>query len=159
MRIVFALDRGFAAPVGVALSSLLESRRGAPPRVDLFVSGLDPADAERFRGLAKRHDARLEIREIDGARFHDVPRSERFGLPTYYRFLMPELVDGDRALYLDGDILVRGDLGPLWETPLDGAWLAAVPQLGAQATRHPALGLSPTHAYFNAGVLLVDLAA
>jgi lipopolysaccharide biosynthesis glycosyltransferase len=65
--------------------------------------------------------------------------------------------DVERVLYLDGDIVIVGDVASLWNTDLEGALLGAVDIPGSQAgiMRH---GLRPEDGYFNAGVLLIDLA-
>jgi lipopolysaccharide biosynthesis glycosyltransferase len=103
---------------------------------------------------------------------------------SYFRILMPRLLPADlrRVIYLDADLIVRRDLTQLWELDLrDRLCLAAqdcaAPYLDAAKslenfdrcgrhlgspvpiTNFRELGLSPLAAYFNAGVMLVDLAA
>jgi len=64
--------------------------------------------------------------------------------------------DVDRVLYLDGDIVITGDISPLWHCALDGALLGAVDIPGSpQGVER--LGLRPQDGYFNSGVLLIDL--
>src|SRR3954468_5709111 len=54
---------------------------------------------------------------------------------TYYRLLIADLLpDVDRAIYLDSDVIVCGDLGQLWNTPLHGAHLLAAPQVSPDAS-------------------------
>jgi lipopolysaccharide biosynthesis glycosyltransferase len=80
----------------------------------------------------------------------------------WYRVFLPDLLPAvDRVLYLDADTLVVDALAPLWETPLDGAYVGAVTNvLEPQYAGHPAeLGLPPGRRYFNSGVLLFNLAA
>jgi lipopolysaccharide biosynthesis glycosyltransferase len=77
------------------------------------------------------------------------------------RIFLPELLpDLDRILYLDADTFVTGRLDELWETPLEGAPLAAVPNVVEPAMRsHIAglgLGTGPA-SFFNSGVLLLNL--
>jgi lipopolysaccharide biosynthesis glycosyltransferase len=81
---------------------------------------------------------------------------------TYARLLIPYIFQKtvSRILYLDADILVLGDLRPLWSTDLHGAILGAVPDRWAERIklREPGLESVPlVREYFNAGVLLVDL--
>lgn len=90
----------------------------------------------------------------------------RIGFATYLRVFMPQLwaQDYDRLLYLDGDIFYqRGDISALLRQNLGGAPVAAV--LDTKQWHKPnrpardvaVLGL-PAAPYFNAGVLLIDVA-
>lgn len=86
----------------------------------------------------------------------------RITLPIYYRCFLSELlpVSIDRVIYLDCDLLVLRDLRPLWEVNLEGNVLAAVDDAGcAESDRYERLCYPEVHSYFNAGVLLIDLAA
>jgi lipopolysaccharide biosynthesis glycosyltransferase len=68
-------------------------------------------------------------------------------------FFPPEV---ERALYLDSDIVVLGNIAPLWTADLDGALLGTIDIPGAdRGVAH--LGLRPEDGYFNSGVLLFDL--
>jgi len=73
--------------------------------------------------------------------------------------LTDALPDVDRVVYLDADTLVRHSVLPLW-TALDGAPIAAVTNTTEPAMYEyvQSLGLSDPAEYFNAGVLVMDLA-
>jgi lipopolysaccharide biosynthesis glycosyltransferase len=102
---------------------------------------------------------------------------------TYLRLLMAELLPEHvtRAVYLDADMLVRRDLGALWNEPQDGHAVLAVPDIAAPyidaAASMPSfescrqhlcaftpianyrdLGLPPDAQYFNGGLLVADIA-
>jgi lipopolysaccharide biosynthesis glycosyltransferase len=107
-------------------------------------------------------------REGGAISFISVPDSAVASFPTvgftrkatWYRIYLPDLLPSlDRVLYLDSDLLVTGDLRPLWATGLDGHYLGAVTNvLEPETEHHPAeLGIAPD-TYFNAGVLLMNLA-
>lgn len=85
---------------------------------------------------------------------------------TYYRLFIPDLFPMlDRALYLDSDLLVRGDIAQLYDTELGDHLAAAIPDtfidreesLRLYATKR--VGLENSKDYFNAGVLLMNLRA
>ena len=78
---------------------------------------------------------------------------------TYYRLWLTELLptEVDKVLYLDGDIIVRGSLRPLWDIDLTGYAVAAVPDMSERVMDYERLGYAPELGYFNAGVLLVNL--
>jgi lipopolysaccharide biosynthesis glycosyltransferase len=89
-----------------------------------------------------------------------LPVVAEFTVAMWFRILLPELVDADRVLYLDVDTLVLDDLDPLWRTDLSGSYVGAVTNVLMPHHRHrPAqLGLADD-AYFNSGVLLMNLEA
>ncbi|MEA2353274.1 MAG: hypothetical protein QOJ14_1688 [Thermoleophilaceae bacterium] len=79
----------------------------------------------------------------------------------WYRLFMPDLLPQlDRVIHLDSDAVVTDSLAPLWATELGDRHLAAVTNVfQADHAHHPGrLGL-PANAYFNDGVLVMNLAA
>ena len=142
------------------LHSLLETNRGV--HID-YLHGDDTSAAGRSR-LAKM------VRQMGAdIAFHAVSDSWVEGLPvhdftlkaTWYRIALDELLpDTERVLYLDVDLFVRESLVPLWEMSLEGNVIAAVtnvpPTPDRSYTERPELG---GDRYFNAGVLVMDLAA
>ena len=78
---------------------------------------------------------------------------------TCYRLVLPELLgDVDRCLYIDADTLVVGDLLPLWETDMEGFYIAGVlddiAPVRAQTVGNHIPGIQT---YVNAGVLFMNL--
>ena len=96
--------------------------------------------------------------------FENFPTPAHFSIATYARLLLPELMDVDSALYLDSDVLVQADPGLLMDAGREsGAALAAVRDFGCPTfeTALPdevARTASGSVPYFNAGVLVMDLA-
>ena len=82
-----------------------------------------------------------------------------YTIDTYTRVWLAEFFPAtvDRVLYLDADIVVVGSIAPLWNADLAGALMGAVDIPGSdQGVRR--LGMRAEDGYFNAGVLLIDLA-
>jgi lipopolysaccharide biosynthesis glycosyltransferase len=85
--------------------------------------------------------------------------------PAYFRLLLAEVLPAPvgRAIYLDADTVVSGDLGDLWRRDLGGATVGGVvdrlPRCRDGVANWRALGLDGDAAYYNTGVLLVDLDA
>ena len=75
------------------------------------------------------------------------------------------LADCDRAIYLDSDVTVLQDIAPLMAVDLEGAPMGAVKDSfcsmgGSFPENHQrAIGIRYDDAYFNSGVLALDLAA
>jgi hypothetical protein len=102
----------------------------------------------------------------DANPFVDAPNLSRHGRATWLRLLVPQALAGqyERVLYLDSDILLRGEgIGSLLAVDLGQNVLGAVRD--QQQWRRPWRQVEefrrenlPVAAYFNAGVLLIDVA-
>ncbi|MBS9386954.1 MAG: glycosyltransferase family 8 protein [Dolichospermum sp. BR01] len=84
---------------------------------------------------------------------------------TYYRLMIAEMLpkEFDKAIYLDCDLVVKGDLEELWETDLVEYHILAAPDLivqdvwsSAELPNYKDIGISQAK-YFNAGVLVINL--
>jgi lipopolysaccharide biosynthesis glycosyltransferase len=177
--VVCCADDAYALPLAVAVRSALDHLD--PTRVlSLFVvdGGLSARSRERLLRSWPADRVRVRFLTAQLDRLRNVPRGGHISLATYIRILLPELLPAgiERALYLDCDVLVLGDLGRLWDEPLAGALCLAVQDtaapfidaelanpacLAGTITPRPIenyaeLGLDPRAPYFNSGVMLVD---
>ena len=84
---------------------------------------------------------------------------------TYYRLFIPNLYKHyDKVLYLDSDIIVKGDISELYNTELGENFVGAIPDNFVQCTplawdyveKHIPLGKGAHTRYFNAGILLMN---
>jgi len=87
-----------------------------------------------------------------------IPQSH-YTVDTYTRLWISEFfpAEADRVLYLDADIVVVGSIAPLWNADLAGALMGAIDIPGSDRGV-TLLGMRPEDGYFNAGVLIFDLA-
>lgn len=83
---------------------------------------------------------------------------------AYCRILLSHLLDIPRLIYLDCDVLVFRDLSQLYDLQLsDGKAIAAVPDSETSflaedsSAMAKAIHLPPERAYFNSGVMLMNL--
>ena len=72
--------------------------------------------------------------------------SDHIHYATYFRYAIPEIVEEERILYLDCDMIFTQDLSPLFEVDLQGYGLGAV------------VDKPTTTDGFNAGLLVMDKA-
>lgn len=131
--IVFCADNNFMALTAVAIQSLAETRNPKDKYdVLLLHSGIDQkyeADYQRtFGGLAGFSVRLVNIAEIVADRRFYIENRKDFAQEAYYRLFIPWVLDDayHRALYLDGDMLVRRDIMPLFETAFTDELIAAV---------------------------------
>jgi FkbM family methyltransferase len=124
------------------------------------------------RDPTSKWDSLAQIADEFGAQWspHGIAVDKLAGLPfaagyggyaASYRLLIPELLpDVNRVLYLDADTLILDRIRPLWDIELGDCCVAAVTN---PLYRHmewrlrDQLGMPDRRAYFNSGVMLLDL--
>ena len=164
--LVFAANDRYARGLAVAVdSSLRHLSPAASPEVYILDDGLSDSSRARLRRIVDRVAARETVRWVTDPRqaFGGHRQASAALSSSYLRLLIAEILPRriTRAVYLDSDVLVRGDLSRLLETPLNGAALGAVRDYAIATTTHPWSGLeeqAAPHPYLNAGVLVIDLA-
>lgn len=168
LDLVCAADAAYAMPLAAMLRSVdAHLEPSFPLRVFAIDDGLSPADRDRVgRSLSTRVDLRWTMPcWSQGAR---LPTWGSMPTTTYQKLALGETLPPEvgRAIWLDCDLLVTTDLRALWREPLDGNCLLAVqdrrvPTVGSRFGVGPyrEYGLTPEVPYFNAGVMLLDLAA
>jgi lipopolysaccharide biosynthesis glycosyltransferase len=92
-----------------------------------------------------------------------LPESRVFSHLVWYRTLLPSLLaEHHKVLSLDADTLVLQSLAPLFEQDLGDKPLAAVAaptRAGRWESYCRSIGFEPSHRYFNAGVMMLNLEA
>jgi lipopolysaccharide biosynthesis glycosyltransferase len=151
----------------------------------LYVLDGGLSEANRARLLWSWIDPRLSVEWLrpDMNQVRDLFVSDQVNAVTYLRVLMPDVLPDHvtRAIYLDADMLIRRDLGALWdEEQGDHAALAvpcvAAPYIDAAASmprfeqcrahlaavtpvvNYRELGLPADGLYLNGGMLVADIA-
>jgi lipopolysaccharide biosynthesis glycosyltransferase len=64
----------------------------------------------------------------------------------------------EKLIYLDCDLIVKDDISQLWDIPLFDYTIAAVSDIGG-LFRLEDLNMPSTSAYFNSGVMMINLAS
>lgn len=167
MEIVCATDLKYVMPTGTMLTSLFHNNRDVGIRVHLLHNGIGDGQKAQIADIADKYGQTVVFHMVDESRLASLPVGQAWqnahvgtSRATYYRLLLAELLPSDisRAIYLDGDIIVTGSLGPLWGTDLGGKAVAAVPDsYNNRPDHYNRLRYPQPLGYFNAGVLLIDL--
>lgn len=156
-------------PLAVMLrSAVAHLPPGQPVVVCLLDGGFREGDAERIEraacGVPRDSAGTVEFRRfrIDLGRFGGYSQNAEYSGAIYMRLLLPELLrEFGKVLYLDSDVFVRQDLTPLWQTDVQGRYLAAVQDVmwgtARDIFRDTEPSLEPETPCFNSGVMLVNL--
>lgn len=161
--LVLVGDDAYAMPLATALRSIVEAdRSGESVVVYVLCHDLKDSSRERIERSVPPGSVVFNWIPVGLAQFANFATSPHISKTTYARLLMPTVLPEtvSRALYLDADILVIGELWPLQEANIEGFVIGAVldgldARIKAGESGYEAL--PRVRDYFNAGVLLIDL--
>ena len=170
--IVFACSESFVPYLSVATQSIVDNA-SASRRYDIIVltRDLSPTSMITLSRQTKGANVGIGFLDVDAA-LGDIklPHHGHFRPETYFRLLAPQLLPNvDKAIYLDSDLIVNADIAELYDYDVEGYKLGAtrdadtIGQIdGYDETvgpyLHDELGMDDPHDYFQAGVLLMNLA-
>lgn len=162
ITVFFAADTGYYQHLCVALTSILENNRSCRFAFYVLTDRAGAAEEKNILALRERYE-NFDIRfiavsndDVSGFRLN----MSHITIQTYYRYFIPVIApDLDKALYLDCDLIVDGDIAELWNTNIEGYCLAGVEEAVTPALQRAkkAIGHSDDDTYVNAGVLLMNL--
>lgn len=162
LHLVMASNDGYAPYMGVSLFSMLENNAKEFDRIHIYIidNGISEENREKLQ-------AQTEVYPHVTTTFHDLrdrlsefhPKIDNgWDNAVYGRIFIDEVVEEgvEKALYVDGDTIVKGSLRELMCTDLGENCLAGVTDF-SEPKRIRYLNMAETDHYINSGVLLVDL--
>lgn len=164
--IFFAVDDNYAPYLAVSMRSLIDN---ASPdyqyNIYVLIDKLNEYNTAVLCGMATDNVSVETInvtRKLDA--FGDMLHlRDYYTKTTYYRFFIPALFPQyERGLYLDCDIVVKGDISQLYNVALGDNVLAAAPEevmlmVDVFGTYVEAVLEVPRNEYFSAGILVMNL--
>lgn len=166
--VVISSDENIFFSVGVVIESLASTAaEGTFYEVHVFCAANVSAESKaKLAAVAARHAAKVSVECVDmGDAFAGINRTHAYvnHVSAWKMLIAERLPSCDKALYLDTDLIVRGDLSALYATDLGDSYLGGVPNMLNQITLREKIAAQAQMAdmdwYVNAGVLLFNLAA
>lgn len=161
LHLACASNFAYAPHCAAMLHSVLAHRGGLDVQIHYLHGPSFPAQAQdALRAMVERNGGSISFFSIPDDRIEQLPSNLHLSREVWYRIYLPSLLpDVDRVLYLDADTIVTDSLEDLWQTDVTGRYVAAVTNVfGTWDLHYPGtLGLPGPSAYFNTGVLLMNL--
>ena len=158
IAVAMVFDDAYAVGAAVAMRSAAVYTSG---HVTFYVVEdyiTDDVKAKLEASIADRTNATIRYIHVPTETTSVDPGPAIPGGPMWGKIVMLPHLPVERVLYLDADVLVRDDLKDLWDTDLGGKALAAAPDVGFPNGHDDLDSAAASRPYFNAGVLLLDLA-
>ncbi len=166
--IFYAVDDAFVKYTIVSLSSIIENAsKDYNYRVYVLNTGVCPDMKEKTLELQNENFSIefVDVTEKLNAIKTSLPVRDYYSKTTYFRLFIADMFpEYDKAIYIDSDTVVQGDMSELYNTELGDNYVAAchelammqVDEFGTYAER--VVGIS-RYEYFNAGHLLINCRA
>ncbi len=170
INVAVATDQNYVRQTYILITSIMEASN-AEDRYCFYIMADKDVSAkseELLQSLTQKYlHACIHFLQINEQRDKQIKTAgihlKHITLATYFRLLLPELIDEDKCLYLDTDMVVCGDIAELYGTPLNGYELAGVKapyyhnfaDHGKEYCERT--GIPSMDQYVNAGVLLFNL--
>lgn len=140
IAIVLIADQAYTEQLTVTMKSIMYHNKS----VDFYIinQGIMPDWFRKMRRIVRNLGGELYNIPFDMGLISDEWRTQNHISPiAYAKYFIPRLVDRERVLYLDTDIIVNGSLTSFFLTDLKGFPVAAVRDVDGS---------------FNTGVMLID---
>lgn len=156
LNIALCTDDRYASHCAVCVASILENNTADNCRIFILTNGLTEDNLRRFSFLASHYHQQVKVVTIDAEKLDGLQVKDYLPASMYYRFLIPEIVEGERCLYMDCDIIVTGGLRELFSVDIENLACGVVEdQCDDDVRLHNRVKMfSP---YFNSGVILMNL--
>lgn len=166
--IFYACDDAFVKYTIVSLSSMIKNA-SEKYQYKIYVLNTNIGEDMKNR-LYELQNESFEVIFTDVSDYlksvtKDLPIRHYYSKSTYYRFFIAEMFpEYSKAIYIDSDTVVMGDISKLYETNIDGYYLGAcheqaMVQVDVYGTYcEKVVGVS-RHNFFNAGLMLINCQA
>lgn len=167
--IFFTIDDNFAPYLSVAIKSMLDNaNKDYFYNVHIVHEGLSNENKNKLKQLETSNSS-IIFNEMDNKleciqdKLENRLRADIFTLSIYFRIFIPEMFqEYDKAIYLDSDIVVLGDISELYNCDLKGNLIGACIDKSVVGIKpiedYFTIGVGVDYReYFNSGILLFDM--
>lgn len=164
--IVFASDNNYVRYLSVTILSLIEN---CSNKYNYDIVVLENNIAEKNKKLLFKQISEyknVSLRFVDVQKFFDENKGINFSTPMYFnlaiynRLFIPEIFKNyDKVLYLDCDIVVKGDLYELYDMDIKEYYIAAAIDMGCRAWEEKNNNLDDFYRdkVINSGIILYNI--
>ncbi len=165
--IFFAVDDGYIPCLAVALESLIDNAsKNYYYSIKILYTNINEENKRKIKKY-KRDNVNIEFVDLNYyiEKVKDkLYTRDYYTKTTYFRLFIANLYPQfNKAIYLDSDIIVLGDISELYNVELGDNLIAAAPDDVIQTTKvfqeyaEKVVGVADYRNYFNAGILLMNL--
>ena len=146
--IVICCDDNYVIPAMVCIYSACKNS-SKKLKIYVITSVQSKVANNELLKFSKKNGLDLQVVIVDNEEFIGWKENGHISLAAYLRLLIPSIINEEKVIYLDCDILVQGDLTHLYNINTENFYLAGVEDYSRNQTYDDI--------YINSGVLLMNL--
>nr|WP_238337483.1 glycosyltransferase [Arsenophonus endosymbiont of Aphis craccivora] len=160
-NIAYGVDKNFLLGAAISINSVLINNIDTDFNFHLFTDYIDDEYIQRFQKMITKYNSNIIIYLLDAEELKQLSTSDFWSYATYFRLIAFEYLSTNinSILYLDADVICKGNLKELFQLNLANSFAAVVLDVNnmqqSSATRLKLTDLNGK--YFNAGVIYVNL--
>lgn len=159
MYVASATDDQYAPHLGVMMTSLFE-HKSPQQHVTYYIidGGISEENKAKLVRMEKVYKCPIYFLEVNTERYQNFVVNRHISHSAYYRISIPDLLPFsiNKVIYLDCDLIIKGNIYELWNTELSDFFLGAVDD-NNHRSRHKDLNIPSQYKYFNSGVMVINL--
>lgn len=167
MNILIAMNDAYVKYYQVVVTSLCRNNSESDIVIHIpYTSELSEEGLALITKTANDNNAKVKTYELnkDNIKAMSELPLGMWSVETFFRLFVQDIISDteDRILWLDGDIIVNGDISDFYNIDFEGNYYAACEDIaisrGKMKQEYDNLGWDSSQIYVNAGVLLINLA-
>lgn len=144
--VMFTIDDNYVIPLAVALQSLIEHFPGGR-ELEIIVGdvGISRENKRKLNEICPLTFVDVNINKVKKIKINIVYHTSAI----FARLILAEILDIEKVLYLDPDIIIQEDISGLWDVDVSNHVLGAI--------QDDTIPTRDGYVYFNSGVMLINL--
>ncbi len=161
LNVAYGVDANYLDGVGVSITSIVLNNRHINLDFYIIADVYNDAFFQKVAKLAEQYQLRITLYRINTDKLQCLPCTQVWSRAMYFRLFAFQLLGLtlDRLLYLDADVVCKGDISQLLHLDLNGAVAAVVKDVDPMQEKAASRLSDPEllGQYFNSGVVYLDL--
>lgn len=159
-NLCFVINKNYIGQFKVTFNSIYLNNKNLEFNVNIISSDLDLSAKTEIINFVDKKNSKVNFFDVDNSLFVNSAHMENdSSYTTYYKlFIFEFLKDLDKVLYLDCDMVINGDIRPLYNIKTDKLLTVVKDYEVMNSDKKYIYSLiEPRTKYFNAGMMLFNL--
>lgn len=161
--IAYSTDSNYVYPTIVSMESLMKNanKNTFCKFTVLTADNVSDESKEQIKSIKNRY-SNCSVNLVDMGKKFSGSEEKFWSKAMYYRLNLPEILPDEKiCVYLDGDTMVRKDIGKMFDIDMTDYYIAGIHDyneyINPKSTHHKDIGIANLDNYVCSGVLIMNL--